>query len=144
MRKKGELCDIEIVIGDRKISAHRVILAAVAPDFYQFVSSENYQETLTEIYADAVESLVNFCYTGVIEVQSEQIANFLVCADLFKLINIKEACIGFITLNLNAKNVIKFKQVANCIKNKSLICAADKFICNNFDEVVSSPNFLKI
>ena len=45
LRKHRELCDVVLVVGAKKIYAHRVILSACSPYF-------RYQETNTEFHSD--------------------------------------------------------------------------------------------
>ena len=71
-RKDGVLCDVTISVGGRKIHAHKVILAASCPYFekrFTWGLSESNQSdvTLREVDAEAMETLIDFCYTSSIE-----------------------------------------------------------------------------
>lgn len=111
LRKQEKFCDIETTTKNRKITAHRVILAAVAPRFFNEICTKNVFKTENIVY---------------------------------QLDIIKEACMKFITSNLAPENVLKFKQVADLIKCQTLINSTNKFICDNFTDVVSLQHFVKL
>lgn len=68
---------------DQSFSAHRIVLAATIPYFYAMFSQE-YQESkkkeicMKEIEATALESLINFAYSGLVKIDSQNVQNLMV------------------------------------------------------------------
>jgi hypothetical protein len=83
IRRTGKLCDIVIKVEDQSFSAHRIVLAATIPYFYGMFSQE-YQESkkkeivMKEIEATSLESLINFAYSGLIKIDSQNVQNLMV------------------------------------------------------------------
>lgn len=150
LRKSDNFCDIEIKIGDRTISAHRVILKAVAPDFYKSICSADLENekklevVLNEIDADVFESLIQFCYSGEIEITSETAEKLLVYASRFELFEIRDACIEFITKTINSTNVLRIRRLVESVKCENFATTVQDYISNNFSEVLSSEAFLEL
>jgi kelch-like protein 1/4/5 len=63
------LCDIILICKNRQISAHRVVLSAVSDYFYAMFNSSLSESkksavTINDVDDDALQSLVDFIYTG--------------------------------------------------------------------------------
>ena len=73
LRKHRELCDVVLIVGQRKIFAHRVILSACSPYFHamftgELAESRQTEVTIRDIDENAMELLIDFCYTSSITV----------------------------------------------------------------------------
>ena len=93
-RKDGVLCDVTISVGGRKIHAHKVILAASCPYFekrFTWGLSESNQSdvTLREVDAEAMETLIDFCYTSSIEVVESNVQDLLAAACFLQIVEVK-------------------------------------------------------
>lgn len=69
LRKRRELCDVVLVVGNRKILAHRVILSACSPYFHAMFTGELQESRQTEVVIrdideHAMELLVDFAYSS--------------------------------------------------------------------------------
>ena len=101
-RKDGVLCDVTISVGGRKIHAHKVILAASCPYFekrFTWGLSESNQSdvTLREVDAEAMETLIDFCYTSSIEVDWSNVQDLLAAACFLQIVEVKVSlCFYFI------------------------------------------------
>ncbi|XP_059617762.1 kelch-like protein 4 [Phlebotomus argentipes] len=86
-QKNQTLCDVVLIAGadNQRIPAHRVVPSA-ASEYFEAMFTGEYKEsldeevTLTEIPEDDLRHLVQFCYTGEIEL-SEEISEDSVCLD---------------------------------------------------------------
>lgn len=150
IRKSGKLCDISLKVKDRTISAHRVILAATVPYFYKMFCADNQESDkkmeiiMQEFDPDLIENLIDYCYSGEIQIGISNINNLLICANIFELVDIKEACVKFMGTNLNSTNAIFFSRIAVSNKLDQAIVDLEDFICNNFSEVSESQDFAKL
>ncbi len=85
MRQENVLTDVIVSAGNRKIKAHRAVLASASPYFYAMFTgdlSESRQEmiVLKEIDPKALELLVEYCYKAEVQVNEE---NVQVCDFVF-------------------------------------------------------------
>lgn len=148
LRESGKLCDVDIKLRDRTISAHKIILAATLPYFYRMICSaspENGKKMeiyMKEFDSDTIEALINFCYTGKIQITSDNIEKIFFCANLFGLPDMRGACVEHLKLSFTPTNVINFKRIAERIRLDTLIPAATEFICRNFLQVSITHDFL--
>ena len=78
LRKHRELCDVVLIVGQRKIFAHRVILSACSPYFHamftgELAESRQTEVTIRDIDENAMELLIDFCYTSAITVEESNV-----------------------------------------------------------------------
>lgn len=78
MRQQAMLTDVIVTAGNRKIKAHRVVLASASPYFYAMFTgdlSESRQEiiVLKEIDPKALELLIEYCYKAEVQVNEENV-----------------------------------------------------------------------
>ncbi|XP_029348056.1 kelch-like protein 2 [Acyrthosiphon pisum] len=76
LRKDGFFCDVKLKTDDNKIIiAHKVVLASASPYFYAMFTKFSEKNTelvvMREIDSTALQMLVNFIYSGAIEVTKE-------------------------------------------------------------------------
>ena len=101
LREESRLCDAFLVVNGQKIPAHRCVLVDVSDYFnsrYLGPLSEDTPDVdLSSITddADSVESVVNFIYTGQIEIDPENIKSLLKIAAFLLLSKLEQHCINF-------------------------------------------------
>ena len=65
----GQLCDVTLIAGDRRIAAHRLVLSS-ASDYFEAMFTHDVIEatqsdvTIQDVDPDALEQLVQYMYTG--------------------------------------------------------------------------------
>ncbi|CAO2637412.1 Kelch-like protein 20 [Lemmus lemmus] len=82
LRKHRELCDVVLVVGAKKIYAHRVILSACSPYFRAMFTGELAESRQTEVVIRdiderAMELLIDFAYTSQITVEEGNVQTLL-------------------------------------------------------------------
>jgi kelch-like protein 20 len=90
LRKHRELCDVVLIVGQKKIFAHRVILSACSPYFHamftgELAESRQTEVTIRDIDEVAMELLIDFCYTSSITVEESNVQTLLPAACLLHL-----------------------------------------------------------
>lgn len=100
--KTETLCDIILNVGTCKIRAHKIILAAFSPYFRSMFGPsgdcQNRPEvTLSDIDEDAAKLLVDFCYTGMIIVDSQTVESLLTAVTIMQLREMEKLCMTFLT-----------------------------------------------
>lgn len=145
--KERKLCDVTLVIENQKISAHRLILAANSSYFFSMFTSglcESNQETvaLKEVDFEAVDGLVEYCYTSTIEITEKNVQNILSVANLFQFTTIVETCCGFLKNQLHPSNCLGIGDFADHLGCSNLREAAHNYAEKNFLEVSKTDEFL--
>ena len=71
--QKRELCDVVLVVGNKRIAAHRVLLSAASDYFAAMFTSDVTEATQEEVKIrdvdpEAMEMLVHYMYTGNVQI----------------------------------------------------------------------------
>ncbi|XP_078263559.1 kelch-like protein 20 isoform X2 [Rhinoraja longicauda] len=147
LRKHRELCDVVLVVGTKKIYAHRVILSACSPYFRAMFTGELAESRQTEVVIRdiderAMELLIDFAYTSQITVEEGNVQTLLPAACLLQLAEIQEACCEFLKRQLDPSNCLGIRAFADTHSCRELLRIADKFTQHNFQEVMESEEFM--
>ncbi|CAH3183560.1 unnamed protein product [Porites evermanni] len=149
LRKEGKLCDIYLRVGECNLQSHRVVLAAASSYFNAMFTgdmkeSRQDEVTLFDVEFSALEDLVNFCYTGRIEINAGNVQNLLSASSLLQLASVKQACVQFLHRVLHPTNCLGIRSFADTYSCVDLVEAADVFAVKNFSEVARSEEFLTL
>ncbi|CAG0914854.1 unnamed protein product [Notodromas monacha] len=147
IRKHRELCDVCIVVGSRRIFAHRVILSACSPYFRAMFTGELSESKLPEITIrdvdeQAMELLIDFCYSSKIVVEESNVQSLLPAACLLQLTEIQETCCEFLKRQLDPSNCLGIRAFADTHACRELLRIADRYTHHNFQEVMESEEFM--
>uniref|UniRef100_A0A182UFW4 Kelch-like protein diablo n=1 Tax=Anopheles melas TaxID=34690 RepID=A0A182UFW4_9DIPT len=147
LRRHRELCDVVINVKGRKIFAHRVILSACSPYFRAMFTGEleesrQTEVTICDIDENAMELLIDFCYTSHIVVEESNVQPLLPAACLLQLAEIQDICCEFLKRQLDPENCLGIRAFADTHSCRELLRIADKFTQHNFQEVMESEEFM--
>ena len=129
--------------------AHRAVLAACSPYFNTMFTStlgepnSEYIE-LQSTSANAFKELLEFMYTGSIDVNGNNIEELLEASCLFQVVSVQNACEIYLKSQIDSSNCIGIRFIAerfSCIK---LVSNANDYIVDNFSEVMEQTEFLEI
>lgn len=149
IRRQGKLCDVTLKVGEHKFSAHRIVLAASIPYFHAMFTSDMAESKQDQILLQgmdpsALESLINFSYSGHLSIDQQSVQSLLIGASFLQLQNVKEACCNFLQQRLHPKNVLGVRSFAETMMCTSLYEAANSFLHQNFVDVSESDEFLNL
>lgn len=118
LRRHRELCDVVLNVGSRKIFAHRVILSACSPYFRAMFTGEleesrQTEVTIRDIDENAMELLIDFCYTSHIVVEESNVQSLLPAACLLQLSEIQDICCEFLKRQLDPSNCLGIRAFAD-------------------------------
>lgn len=110
LRRHRELCDVVLNVGGRKIFAHRVILSACSPYFRAMFTGEleesrQTEVTIRDIDENAMELLIDFCYTSHIIIEESNVQTLLPAACLLQLAEIQDICCEFLKRQLGMESI---------------------------------------
>ena len=151
LRTQRKLLDIDLLVDGKRISAHRVVLAATIPFFSAMFTHDMRESSLHEIAISAenidgpaFESLIDFAYTGIIRITACSVQSILVSASFLGLQKVCDACSEFLKVRLQPNNVLGIKSFAESLSCPNLVTAAKKFIEKFFETVSKSDEFLQL
>ncbi|XP_069998111.1 kelch-like protein 18 [Penaeus vannamei] len=149
IRRKGKLCDVTLKVEDQCFSVHRIVLAAVIPYFnamftHDMAESKQKEITMQGIEPSALESLINFAYSGKVKIDGANVQSLLVGASFLQLSKVREACADFLKLRLHPHNVLGIRAFADTLACWSLVEASNRYLQKHFVDVSVSEEFLNL
>ena len=149
LQRSRDLCDVTLLVDGKEFHAHRVILAGVSPYLRAMftngmLESAQRKIELQGIDASTMESLVEFAYTGSVEVNVENVQCLLAGATMLGIMPLKSACSNFLKNQLDSGNCIGIRQFADHYSCEELELAAREFINQNFMEIMKNEEFLQL
>ena len=149
LRIHRELCNIELVVGDVRIPAHKSILCACSP-YFKAMFSSSYSEAsqgsviIRDVSSTALELLVQYFYTSEIYITTDNVQELLSVSCMFQITSLKDACCEFMRRHLGVTNCLGVRAMADLHSCAQLRKLADNFAKKNFTSVIESEEFLKL
>ena len=152
-RKKGQFCDVvlEVCNGEdqARFNAHRVVLCAGSPFFYSALNNDMKESKeglirLEDMSKVAIEELLDYLYTGHVDVTQHNAFDLLKIADFLVIPSLKEVSSNFIIQSLSSSNCFMAYYLAVNYRCFELQEKARDFIYANFTRVVEHEDFLNL
>ena len=145
-RECSKLCDVELVVGDAKISAHRSVLAACSPYFYamfngELIESKQRAVHLKDVQKEVLDLLINFAYTGNLDVSVENVQSVLSLASQINFPEVREICCKFLEMQLDSSNCLDIRSFAESNGCRRFVEDVDKFVIEHFSDVAQQEDF---
>ena len=146
-RKDGRLCDVILKVGTMEISTHRAVLAASSP-YFRAMFTTNMAEatqdvvTMKDIDPDVLDRIVEFIYTGHLDVTVDNVQDLLAAASLIQLESVQEICCEFLKEHLEPANCLGIRNFAEANGCTQLTEAVDVFARERFVDVYCGDEFL--
>uniref|UniRef100_A0A3Q1IH28 BTB domain-containing protein n=1 Tax=Anabas testudineus TaxID=64144 RepID=A0A3Q1IH28_ANATE len=148
LRLEGKFCDAVIKVEDVEFQIHKVILCNCSPYFCALFSRWSAEDRLVFNIAGLsprmMELIIEFAYTGSISVTEDNVQELLLAADLLNVVDVVQICSDFLSEQLCPENCIGIWQFTNICFCSELQRKAYSYIIDNFEEVVSQEEFLRL
>ncbi|XP_013868700.1 kelch-like protein 5 [Austrofundulus limnaeus] len=145
--RNRQLCDVILVAGDRRIPAHRLVLSSVSDYFAAMFTSDVREAKQDEVKMEGVDPealwvLVQYAYTGRLELKEDTIESLLSASCLLQLSAVVQACCSFLVKQLHPSNCLGIRSYADAQGCYDLQRAAHAYTMEHFLEVVGSQEFV--
>ncbi|KAM6972696.1 kelch-like protein 5 isoform 2-T3 [Aplochiton taeniatus] len=142
-----QLCDVTLVAGERRIPAHRLVLSSVSDYFAAMFTSDVREAKQEEVKMEGVDPdalwvLVQYAYTGRLELREDTIESLLSASCLLQLSSVVQACCSFLVKQLHPSNCLGIRSYADAQGCIQLQDAAHTYTMEHFVEVVGGQEFL--
>ena len=150
LRRQDHLCDITLVTkDDKEFKAHRNVLSAASPFFCKLFQSEMKENRegivrFEEISGAIMEDVLEFIYTGSVEVTQENSEDLIAAANYFLIPGLKTVAGRFLERQMSKSNCISTFYFAEIYQCDELITNTRKFIHANFASVAEMDEFLNL
>ncbi|KAL4640339.1 kelch-like protein 5 [Arapaima gigas] len=142
-----QLCDVVLLAGDRRIPAHRLVLSSVSDYFAAMFTSNVREATQDEVKMEGVDpdalwALVQYAYTGRLELREDTIESLLSASCLLQLSAVVQACCSFLVKQLHPSNCLGIRSFADAQGCQDLHKVAHSYTMEHFLEVMHNQEFL--
>ncbi|KAL0966284.1 hypothetical protein UPYG_G00293370 [Umbra pygmaea] len=146
MRLQTDFCDVRLRLGGQVFSVHKLVLAASSPYFSALFSggmSEAAQEEvqILGVEAQVFEVLLEFIYTGVINVTVDNMQELMVAADMLQLSEVVSICGEFLKSHMDPTNCVGVYQFLEQIACMDMLEFTENYIHVHFLEVCVCAEF---
>lgn len=147
LRKRKELCDVVLIVGSKRLFAHRVVLASSSAYFHSMFTSDLIEKRKSEIPIHdvdegAMELLIDFCYQSKIYIDENNVQTLLPAACLLQVTEIQDVCCEFLKQEIDASNCLGIRSFADTHACQDLLEYAEKYTQDYFLEVIEHEEFL--
>ena len=152
-RKNEQFCDVvlEVCSGENqaRFNAHRIVLCAASPFFYSALNNDMKESKeglirLQDTSKVAIEELLDYLYTGHVNVTQHNAFDLLKIADFLVIPSLKEVSSKFIIQTLSSSNCLMVYYLAVNYRCIELQEKARDFVFGNFTSVVEHEDFLNL
>ena len=150
LRSQDHLCDVTLVTkDDKEFKAHRNVLSAASPFFFRLLQSDMKENRegivqFKEISGAVMEDVLEFIYTGSVEITQENSEDLIAAANYFLIPGLKTVSGRFLERQMSKSNCISTFYFAEIYQCDELIANSRKFIHANFASVAEMDEFLKL
>jgi len=152
-RRREHFCDVilEVGFGDDQalLKAHRIVLCAASPFFYNALNSEMREKKegvirLKDASKALMEEVLEYMYTGHVDITEQNAYELMAVADYFIMRSLKLLSSKFIEQTLSISNCIMVYYSSVKYQCAELQERARSFILANFMAVTESEDFLSL
>ena len=149
-RKQDYLCDITLVTkDDKELKAHRNVLSAASPFFCKLLQSDMKENRegivrFEEISASVMEDVLEFIYTGTVEVTQENAKELIAAGNYLLIPSLKTVSGIFLEREMSNSNCISTFYFAEKYDCDELISNSRSFIHANFASVGEMDEFFSL
>lgn len=146
-RREAAFTDAILCVGNEEFPVHRNVLAVSSPYFKAMFSSDLRESReakvlFNEISPLTLRRLVDYAYSGQLEVTQENAQELLAAGSLFEYPAIVDICCKFLHKQLHPSNCIGIEHFAQLHSCKKLHEDSHKYTLDNFSIVVEYDEFL--
>lgn len=134
-----------------RISAHRLVLASCSPVFSRMFSSGMKESTnnriiLNEINGNSLRQLIDYFYSGKIEINMNNVAELLRAITFLQCASVQKECEKYLMelLEKDLDSCFFIHELANCYDFKELNVLVEQSMLNNFPILKNCKEFLQL
>lgn len=141
--------DVVICVEGHEFPCHRAVLSACSAYFRAMFCNDHREsrEMLVEINgirAEAMDSFLQFVYTGKARITTENVQFLFETSSLFQIATLRDACAKFLEDQLDPCNCLGIQRFADAHSLKQLASRCRTYALQNFTEVAQHEEFLDL
>ena len=151
LRQQASFCDVSIIVGDQRFSAHKAVLFSTS-DYFQGMFSSRFQEsTMSEVTVPGTEEsfaqILDFAYTGHFTLSLQTVTDILKMTCYMVFTEAMELCADYLKKfkeNFTIEDCFEIWSIASNHSSLSdMVRLYRSHLLQNFQKFVKSRSFLK-
>ncbi|CAK8698598.1 unnamed protein product [Clavelina lepadiformis] len=149
LRKCESLCDVHLMVDEKKFSVHRAVLASCSPYFRSMFTSEmkESQQEVIEFHgfsAIGLQAVLDFIYTSSVHLTVQNMQDILAAANHLQILSVVEFCCEFLQMEICAQNCVDISKIAKFFNLTEVEKCVRSYILANFTQFVHTDEFLRL
>ncbi|XP_018430115.1 PREDICTED: kelch-like protein 30 [Nanorana parkeri] len=147
LRFNPQLSDVTLLIQGREFPCHRAVLA-LCSQYFLAMFTGNFQESISahveikEVDADLMETLINFCYTGRLTINKDNVEGLILISNQLNFPAVRKVCIRYLQQQMDATNCLGIWEFGETHGCPEVTAKAWSFLQENFETVYQEEEFL--
>lgn len=147
LRFNPQLSDVTLLVQGREFPCHRAVLALCSQYFHAMFTG-NFQESISahveikEVEADVMETLINFCYTGHLTINQNNVEGLIRISNQLNFSAVRKVCIRYLQQQMDATNCLGIWEFGETHGCPEVTAKAWSFLQENFEAVCQEEEFL--
>jgi len=134
--------DVQLNVGGNIFHCHKLVLALKSSYFeeklFPLSAAAVEQIVLNDVSADDFHKVLQFIYTGEMELNEENVENILRNADLMKLTELTKFCVDYLTDTVSTKTCPRYWKIAEQMNLATLAWTCKRQCLKEFEKIGSS------
>lgn len=153
-KKTKHFCDLKLKCGDEYFDVHRCVLGFSSEYFERKLVSDlqegsrSIQEVVgpvgNEIRSEILSEILEFLYTGNINLSSDNSYDILIAADYMDLKNLNKICLEYLSVNIAISSCFKTLSIAFRLNEGNLMKESYIFISQNLSSLYQTQSFKEL
>jgi len=145
-KTEAKYCDFRIIGDGYNFPIHKSIVGPLSIFFETmfFSKMKEQYENQTNLYGISkkiMENILDFIYTGIVEITSENVYEVMEAANFLSISILKNFCSEFLLEEVKLENCLSLKRFSSLYECHDLSKKVDAVIEQNFEAVISSREF---
>lgn len=147
--QEGRFCDVTLVVDGKEIKAHKIVLASFSL-FFKGLFNSCWQEqekgsvVIRDINEPTLRTILNFAYSGELEVSTSNVLNLLAAADFLQLDFVKKSCGVYLKWLVNHGNCLAMLLFADKFNAVELESHLVQYVSRYFYQISQLKDFLEL
>ncbi|TRY95530.1 hypothetical protein DNTS_010987 [Danionella cerebrum] len=129
LRLRSSFCDVRLLVGERVFAGHRLVLAASGHYFDALfcggmIEAHQEQVCIAGVAPEVFETLLEFIYTGSLEVSVDTVQDLMMAADMLQITEALEICSQFLQAHIHPTNCVGIFRFLEAIGS---VCNCEEF-----------------
>ena len=142
----AKYCDFRISVNGQTFPIHKSIVGPQSDYFDKMFFSQmkeqnQHQATIEAITKETMEAILDFFYSGSIEITCNNVCGIMEAANYFNVSDVKNYCAELLLDEAKPENCLRLKKILTMYDCRYLLERVEKVIEKNFEAVVGSYDF---